>query len=122
MQPFYEMASCIVHPSYYPEGMSNALLEAAACARPIITTERSGCAEAVEDGKTGFLIPVRDQEALTAALERFLSLSWERRRDMGRLGREKMEREFDRTIVADRYMQVLFSEKTTTKEHQAIGL
>ena len=122
MRPFYEMACCVVHPSYYPEGMANALLEAAACARPIITTERSGCAETVEDGRTGFLIPIRDQDALTAALERFLSLSWEQRRDMGRLGREKMEREFDRAIVADRYMQVLFPQKTITKERQAIGL
>lgn len=122
MRPFYEKASCIVHPSYYPEGMSNALLEAAACARPIITTDRSGCAETVEDGKTGFLIPIQDQNALTAALERFLSLSWEQRRDMGRLGREKMEHEFDRTIVADRYMQVLFPEKTITKERQVIEL
>lgn len=122
MRPFYEMACCVVHPSYYPEGMANALLEAAACARPIITTDRSGCAETVEDGRTGLLIPIRDQGALTAALERFLSLSWEQRRDMGRLGREKMEREFDRAIVADRYMQVLFPQKTITKERQAIGL
>ena len=30
MVPFFEMAHCIVHPSYYPEGMSNVLLEAAA--------------------------------------------------------------------------------------------
>lgn len=122
MRPFYEMACCVVHPSYYPEGMANALLEAAACARPIITTDRSGCAETVEDGRTGLLIPIRDQDALTAALERFLSLSWEQRRDMGRLGREKMEREFDRAIVADRYMQVLFPQKAITKERQAIGL
>lgn len=122
MRPFYEMACCVVHPSYYPEGMANVLLEAAACARPIITTDRSGCAETVEDGRTGLLIPIRDQDALTAALERFLSLPWEQRRDMGRLGREKMEREFDRAIVADRYMQVLFPQKTITKERQAIGL
>ena len=66
--------------------------------------------------------PWRDQDALTAALERFLSLPWEQRCDMGRLGREKMEREFDRAIVADRYMQVLFPQKTITKERQAIGL
>lgn len=122
MRPFYEMACCVVHPSYYPEGMANVLLEAAACARPIITTDRSGCAETVEDGRTGLLIPIRDQDALTAALERFLSLPWEQRCDMGRLGREKMEREFDRAIVADRYMQVLFPQKTITKERQAIGL
>lgn len=109
MQPFYEMASCIVHPSYYPEGMSNTLLEAAACARPVITTNRCGCAETVEDGKTGFMIPIRDETALIKALERFLTLSQEQRECMGQLGREKIEREFDRTIVAERYIQALSS-------------
>lgn len=122
MQPFYEMASCVVHPSYYPEGMSNTLLEAAACARPIITTDRCGCVETVDNGKTGFIIPVQNEEELINALERFLELSWEERRHMGLLGREKMEREFDRSIVAERYIQVLSPEKNTTEEKQTVGL
>jgi len=55
MKPFYEMASCIVHPSYYPEGMSNVLLEAAASGRPAIAADRSGCRETVDDGVTGYI-------------------------------------------------------------------
>lgn len=99
MVPFFEMAHCIVHPSYYPEGMSNVLLEAAASARPIVATDRSGCRETVNDGETGYLIPIKDEDALVTAIDHFMSLSWEKKRDMGLAGRRKMEREFDRNIV-----------------------
>lgn len=99
MTPFLKQASCIVHPSYYPEGMSNVLLEGAASARPIIATDRAGCRETVEDGVTGFLIPIKDEEALVQALERFLQMTPEQREMMGLAGRRKMERQFDRKLV-----------------------
>ena len=105
MLPFFESAHCVVHPSYYPEGMSNVLLEAAAHCRPIIATDRSGCRETVEDGKSGFLIPIRNEDALVDALERFLALSPEQRREMGLAGRAKVEREFDRQIVVRAYAE-----------------
>ncbi len=105
MIPFFEKSHCIVHPSYYPEGMSNVLLEAAAHCRPIIATDRAGCRETVEDGITGFLIPIKDEDSLVDALEKFLKMSWEQRRQMGLAGRAKIEREFDRQIVADKYLE-----------------
>ena len=104
MVPFFEMAHCIVHPSYYPEGMSNVLLEAAAHCRPIIATDRAGCRETVDDGKTGFLIPIKNEEALVDAIAKFMNLNWEERREMGLAGRKKVEREFDRQIVAEKYL------------------
>lgn len=99
MVPFFTMAHCIVHPSYYPEGMSNVLLEAASSARPIVATDRSGCRETVDDGRTGFVVPVRDEGALISAVDRFMQMSWDERREMGLAGRRKMEKEFDRQIV-----------------------
>lgn len=107
MIPYFQMAHCVVHPSYYPEGMSNVLLEAAASARPIIATDRSGCRETVDAGKTGWLIPIKDEEALVQALEDFLHLTWEEREELGRAGRLKMEREFDRQIVVRKYLDAL---------------
>ena len=104
MGPFFAMAHCIVHPSYYPEGMSNVLLEAAASARPIVATDRSGCRETVDDGKTGFVVPVRDEAALIAAVDQFMQMSWDERREMGLAGRTKMEKEFDRRIVVKMVM------------------
>lgn len=105
MQPFLEMCDCLVHPSWYPEGMSNVLQEAAASGRPIIATDRSGCREIVDDGVTGYVVPVQNQEALFKAVEKILAMSAEERRKMGLAGRTKMEREFDRKIVVKAYMK-----------------
>ncbi|MBQ9696664.1 MAG: glycosyltransferase family 4 protein [Oscillospiraceae bacterium] len=96
---------CVVHPTYYPEGISNVLLEACATGRPIITTDRAGCREVVEDGVNGFKIPQRDAERLCDAIERFLHLPNDRRREMGLNGRRKVEQEFDRQIVVERYLE-----------------
>lgn len=105
MLPFFEKAHCVVHPSYYPEGMSNVLLEAAAHCRPIICTDQAGCRETVDDGKSGYLIPLKDEEALVESLVKFLNLSWEDKRDMGLCGRKKIEEQFDRKIVARIYLE-----------------
>ena len=104
MIPFFQLSHCVVHPSYYPEGMSNVLLEAAAHCRPIITTDRAGCRETVEDGVSGFLIPVKDEDALVNALEKFISLRWEEKKKMGLFGREKIEAEFNRQLVVYSYL------------------
>lgn len=109
LNPFYEKCSCFLYPSYYPEGMSNVLLEAAACGRPAVAADRSGCRETVDDGVTGYIVPPRDADAVLKAVEHFLSLSWEQRRDMGLAARAKVEREFDRQIVVEAYIKELNS-------------
>lgn len=95
---------CTIHPTYYPEGMSNTLLETCACARPIITTDRAGCREIVDDGVNGFVCAQRDSGDLIAKIERFMQLSHEQREEMGRQARLKVERCFDRQIVVEKYM------------------
>ena len=107
IKPFFEMCDCLVHPSWYPEGMSNVLQEAAATGRPIITTNRSGCRELVDDGKTGYVVSIKDEKALIDAIGKFLKLSDIEKEQMGLAGRKKMEREFDRKIVVDAYMKEL---------------
>lgn len=103
-------AHCTIHPSYYAEGMSNVCLESAACARPVITTDRSGCRETVEDGVTGYIFPQKDREALIDRVRKFLNLSWEQKQQMGLAGRKKMEQEFDRRIVVEEYWKVMEKE------------
>lgn len=107
MREVYGMASCTVHPTYYPEGMSNVLLESCACGRPIITTDRAGCREVVEDGINGFVVKQRDSADLIDKIEKFLKLSFEERKRMGLAGRRKVEREFDRQIVINKYLETL---------------
>ena len=105
MIPFFEMAHCIVHPSYYPEGMSNVLLEAAAHGRPIICTDRSGCRETVEDGITGFVVPIKNIDKVIETVERIINMPNEERKQMGINGRRKIEKEFDRKIVFNKYIK-----------------
>ncbi len=101
----HKISACTLHPSFYPEDMSNVLLESCACGRPIITTDRPGCREIVDDGVNGFIVKQRDSADLIEKVERFLSLSWEERRQMGLAGRAKVEKEFDRNIVIDKYLK-----------------
>ena len=100
---FMKGMHCIVHPTYYPEGISNVLLEACACGRPIITTDRSGCREVVKNN--GFLIPEKNKDRLITAIEQFIGLSLEEKRIMGANGRKLAETKFSRKIVVDTYME-----------------
>lgn len=95
---------CVIHPTFYPEGMSNVLLESAASGRPIISTDRFGCREAIDDGVTGFIVRERDSADLIEKTEQFLQLTPTEREEMGKRGREKVEREFDRNIVVRKYL------------------
>lgn len=97
-RPYYGKADCVVLPSYH-EGMSNVLLEAAATGRPLITSDIPGCREAVKQGISGLLCPVKDRNALLHAMEDFLKLSKEEREVMGRAGRKYMEEQYDKEKV-----------------------
>ena len=99
-KPFYEQSDCVVLPSYH-EGMSNVLLEAAATGRILVTSDIPGCREAVDDGKSGMLCQVKDADSLYKAMKKVLELTPEQRALAGKLGREKMEKEFDKKKVVD---------------------
>ena len=107
MKKIYEKVQCTIHPTYYPEGLSNVLLESLACSRPIITTDRPGCREVVEDGINGFIVKQNDFDDLIEKIEKYLSLSNEERKQMGKNGRRKVEEEFDRQIVIDKYQKAI---------------
>ena len=105
VRKYLKIINCIIHPTYYPEGMSNVLLESAACGRPAITTNRSGCREIVEDGVTGFLVEPKNVTQLVSKIEQFLKMSIEQQREMGRKARNKVEKEFNREFVVNAYME-----------------
>jgi glycosyltransferase involved in cell wall biosynthesis len=94
-------ADCIVHPTYYNEGLSRVLMEALALKKPIITTDIPGCRETVDDGVNGFLCQPKDVPSLVSAIENFMNLSPQQRQDMGNAGRVKAETQFDiRDVIA----------------------
>ena len=106
VRPFIGAVDCTVMPSYH-EGMSNVDLESAANGRPVITTDIPGCRETVDDGRTGYLVEARNVDSLVEAIERFIALPYSKRALMGQEGRKKMEREFDRQIVVNAYLEVI---------------
>lgn len=109
VREFHKISHCTIHPTYYPEGMSNVLLESSACGRPIITTNRSGCREIVDDGINGYVIKEKNSQDLIDKIEMFLSLNYESKRLMGLAGRKKVEKEFDRNIVVNEYISMIRS-------------
>jgi glycosyltransferase involved in cell wall biosynthesis len=92
-------AAIAVLPSTYGEGVPKALIEAAACGRPIVATDMPGCREIVRDGVTGLLVPPGDRAALSAALARLVA-DPALRRAMGMAGRSLVERAFGEERVA----------------------
>jgi glycosyltransferase involved in cell wall biosynthesis len=99
-------AHCVVLPSYR-EGTPKALLEAAACARPIITTNVPGCKGVVIDDESGLLCRVKDANDLAHKMELMLQKSPEELASMGARGRALVEERFDEKFVIDEYLRVL---------------
>ena len=101
----WRRSAIAVLPSTYGEGVPKTLLEAAACARPIVASDVPGCREVVRHGETGLLVPPRNVDELAAALAA-LAVDPVRRTAMGRAGRVLVEREFAEDIVAGETLAV----------------
>ncbi|MBU3888542.1 glycosyltransferase family 4 protein [Methylosinus sporium] len=87
----------VVLPSYR-EGLPKTLIEAAACARALITTDAPGCREVVTHEIDGLLVPVGDTKALASAIARLLDQP-ELARRLGEAARKKALSKFDEQIV-----------------------
>ena len=98
-------SSIVVLPSYYGEGLPKVLIEAAACGRPVITTDHPGCRDAIEPGITGLLVPVRDPIALANAIQNLIN-DPDRRISMGLAGRALAERKFDVKEVVQTHLDI----------------
>lgn len=70
IREYLAVSHCTIHPSYH-EGMSNVLLESAASARPIITSNVSGCKEIVDDNISGYLVEKENSQDLIEKIEKF---------------------------------------------------
>jgi glycosyltransferase involved in cell wall biosynthesis len=105
----YAAMDIFVLPSYR-EGFPRAAMEATAMGVPVIATRIRGCRQVVDDGVTGILVPPRDVDALTGAIERLLR-DPESRRRMGAAGRGKARHAFDQQrcidITLDTYRRLL---------------
>jgi glycosyltransferase involved in cell wall biosynthesis len=110
VRPWLAQTSVFVFPSYYREGVPRITQEAMAMARPVITTDAPGCRDTVIDGKNGFLVPVRNADALADAMERFI-LQPELIERMGQASRSIAEERFD----VHKINQVILQEMSISK-------
>lgn len=99
---------CTVLPSHGGEGIPNVLLESAANGRACIGSKINGTMDVIEDGVTGYLFKTGDADNLVSQMEKFINLSTDEKAAMGKAGREKIEREFDRSIVVNRYCDEVY--------------
>ena len=97
---------CIIHPSYH-EGLSNALIEAAATGRPVIASDVPGCRETFINGESGIAIIPKDASDLVEKIEKFILLTYEQKKYMGIRNREFVEENFNRKRVIEAHLTQL---------------
>jgi glycosyltransferase involved in cell wall biosynthesis len=99
MVRLYAAMDIFVLPSYR-EGYPRAAMEAAAMGVPIVATRIRGCRQVVDDGVTGILVPARDADALTEAIDRLVR-DPDCRHRMGVAARQKARGAFDQQRCID---------------------
>lgn len=97
----------VVVPSWYKEGMNRSLMEACAMGKPIITTDNPGCREMVDGGRNGYVVPVKDAQALADAMKSFMCLSEDKKLFMAQCSRELAVSRFGVDKVIDVYDSIL---------------
>jgi glycosyltransferase involved in cell wall biosynthesis len=106
VRPYIADSDVVVLPSYR-EGMPRAILEGLAMGKAVITTDTAGCRETVEEGKNGFLVPVRNVVKLIDSIRHFCDMPVIEIEKMGALSRQKALQEFDQTIINQAILQVI---------------
>lgn len=95
-------------PSWYREGLPKSVIEAEAIGRPVVTTDSVGCRDTVIDGENGFLVQIKDSDALAAALSKLIE-DKELRQTMGLKAREFAVSKFDIKDVVQTHLDVYSS-------------
>jgi glycosyltransferase involved in cell wall biosynthesis len=100
MPELYSLMDVVALPSYR-EGFPRSLMEAAAMSKPLVASDVSGCRQAVVEGENGYLVPVKDSEALASKIKLLLDDASLASR-LGARGREIAEERFDVEKVVER--------------------
>ena len=104
MPKVFNSASIVCLPSYR-EGLPKALLEAASCGLPLVAFDVPGCREVIDNERNGFLIPLKDVNALSMAIQKLIT-NKELREFMGYKSRKKVIQEFSQEKIAKETFEV----------------
>lgn len=108
IEEIWKQSHIAVLPTFYPEGLPKALLEAAASGRPLISTDIGGCRDVVQHGKTGLLVKPHDPEGLADAIESLVLNPQERTR-LGKMARLHVETQLSNQVVAEQMADLYYS-------------
>lgn len=106
MPAAYMLADVVVSASTKPEPFGRVAAEAQAMGRPVIATDHGGARETVVPGRTGWLTPPGDAQALAQALDAALSMTAEERNRMARAAVDNIGRNFSKPVMTDRTLEV----------------
>ncbi|MEH7074917.1 glycosyltransferase family 4 protein [Neobacillus drentensis] len=101
---FIKNSHATILPSYH-EGTANVLLESASSGRPVLASRVPGCIETFDEDVSGLGFEVRNVDSLVEAIIKFINLPYSQKKAMGIAGRKKMEKEYDRRIVINAYLE-----------------
>ncbi len=100
-----QQSHVVAFPSWYREGIPLSLIEATAIGRPIVTTNSIGCKEAVVDGYNGYLVPIKNSDAVAEKLQ-LLFEDEALRQSMGRNSRKIAEQKFSIEDVINTHLEI----------------
>ena len=103
VRSFIKESHATILPSYH-EGTANVLLESASAGRVVLASRIPGCSETFDEGLSGFGFEVKSADSLVETIIKFIKLPYEQKKAMGMAGRKKMEKEYDRKIVINAYV------------------
>ena len=100
----YQNASVYTLPSYH-EGLPTTLIEAMACATPVVTTDTTGCSELVDGVSTGLRVPVGDYQRLAELITELLKCP-QKASSLGQAARRFVEERFTWAKLSEQYLEV----------------
>jgi len=105
MPGLYSASDIVLYPSSAMEPFGLTMLEAMSTAKPMIVTQAGGMPEIIQDGINGFVIPIKDFESLAGRISTLLAET-RLAEDFGRTGRQMVEHQFTKEIMADHHVEV----------------
>ena len=105
IKSWIQKCHCTILPSHGGEGVPNVLLESAAMGRVCIASKINGSKDVIDDGMTGYLFKTGNAQDLIDKVDMFLGLNFEAKEQMGLSGRNRVEKEFNREIVINAYLE-----------------
>ncbi len=106
VERYYSMCSFLVFPSSW-EGLSNTILEAMASGLPVVCSHDANMPGLIDDGVNGYLFPAHSPAACAESLHKMINTDTLKRKEMGKINRQRIEKRFTRQILKKK-LEILY--------------